>query len=129
MARAPQEVRWKSRLDLCREKWGELVVDATEVMRRGQILEPLVAELYIRATGNQTVPSAWMASTEHPFMAATPDLGDVTDDCLVHASCRSRRARHGRVNRGARRTLRTFIRSKRQPCLMIIFCSASTRWQ
>jgi hypothetical protein len=62
-------------------------------MRRGQILEPLVAELYKRATGNQTVPSAWMPSTEHPFMAATPDLGDVTDECLVQIKTTSTWAR------------------------------------
>lgn len=85
--------RYKSRLDLWREKRGELVIETTEVMRRGKILEPLVAMLYARATGNKTEPGAWCTSEEHKFMAATPDLLDVTDNCIVQIKTTSTWAR------------------------------------
>ncbi|MFH1731954.1 MAG: lambda-exonuclease family protein [Planctomycetota bacterium] len=85
--------RWQSRLDLCRVKWGELVVETTEPMRRGILLEPLVAELYRRATGHDTEKGLWIESPEHPFMSTTLDLVDRTDDCLVQLKTASTWAR------------------------------------
>ena len=85
---------FKTRLELCREKWGESNDEPTEAMERGKILEPLLAELYRRATGNDCVDANWLASDEYPFMADTPDLLDRSFDCIVQLKSSTSWARH-----------------------------------
>ncbi len=85
--------KWKSRLDLYREKRGELIVEETPVMTRGIVLEPLVAELYRRSTGHETEDGAWVVSSQYPWMATTPDLSDVDDNCIVQIKTTSSWAR------------------------------------
>lgn len=75
--------RWKSRLDLCREKWGELIVKETPQMARGIVLERVVEELYHRHTGHAVEVGPWVVSEEYPWMAATPDLDDKTARIIV----------------------------------------------
>jgi ABC-type nitrate/sulfonate/bicarbonate transport system substrate-binding protein len=47
------------------------------------LLEDVVAELYRRRTLARTEPGAWCVSTEHPFMAATPEFVDRNPDTVV----------------------------------------------
>jgi putative phage-type endonuclease len=86
--------RFKTRLQLCLDKWGEVNDEPTEVMRRGTILEPLVARLYQDGTGHQVEAGPWCVSDDHPFMAATPDLIDVELDCIVQLKTASVWGRH-----------------------------------
>lgn len=85
---------YKSPLELCRDKWGEAADLPTRVMERGTVLEDVVAELYRRRTLARTEPGAWCVSTEHPFMAATPDLFDLSADALVQIKTASLWTRH-----------------------------------
>ncbi len=86
--------RFKTRLELCLDKWGETNDEPTEVMQRGTILEPLVAHMYREGTGHMTEPGPWCASDDHPFMAATPDLIDIDLNCIVQLKTASHWGRH-----------------------------------
>jgi putative phage-type endonuclease len=85
---------YKTRLELCRDKWGESSDETTEAMERGKILEPLTAQLYRRVTGNTCVDGTWVVSDEHPFMADTVDLLDKSFDCIVQLKTSTSWARH-----------------------------------
>lgn len=86
--------RFKTRLQLCLDKWGEADDEPTEVMRRGTILEPLVAHLYHEATAHSTAPGSWIMCEYYPWMAATPDLVDKDEDCIVQLKTASWWGRH-----------------------------------
>jgi putative phage-type endonuclease len=75
--------RWTTRRELYLEKRGEYQQAPNEAMRRGIVLEPLVAELYRRQTDHTITDGGWIVSDEHEWMAATPDRLDHTADCLV----------------------------------------------
>lgn len=83
-----------SRLQLARDKWGELEDKPTEAMERGAILEPLVAHIYQAETGHDIAPGSWLTSDEYSWMAATPDLVDETLDSIVQLKTASTWARH-----------------------------------
>lgn len=68
---------WKTRLELAQEKWGEFTQEETEEMRRGTILEPLVAKMYERDVGRPLVKAEWMRSPDHEWMSAEPDFMDL----------------------------------------------------
>lgn len=86
--------RFKTRLQLCLEKWGESDDEPTEVMKRGTILEPLVAHLYGDATAHGTKPGTWVECAYYPWMAATPDLVDEDEECIVQLKTTSWWGRH-----------------------------------
>lgn len=82
--------RWCSPLEVAREKKTARTSEhhpqpETPEMRRGHVLEPVVACLYEKVTGRtvSTCPSA--ISNEHPFMAASPDraINEGPDDALL----------------------------------------------
>jgi putative phage-type endonuclease len=87
--------RWKSPLELCQEKWGEVEdKDPTEAMIRGQKLESLVLDMYRDRTGHTVNGEAFVVSDEHEWMAATPDgddedLGDLLQIKTVTAYIRN----------------------------------------
>lgn len=86
--------RFKTQLKLWQEKRGATDDEPTEAMIRGQMLEPLVRHLYAHDTSHETADAAWVVSAEVPFMAATPDLLDVTLNSLVQLKTASAWTRH-----------------------------------
>lgn len=85
---------WRTRLQLCRDKWGLEEDKPTEVMIRGQMLEPLVAYLYEQETRHLVKPGKWVLSKDHYFMADTPDLIDQVVDTIVQCKTSSTWGRH-----------------------------------
>ena len=70
--------KWKSPLELCMEKWGEVEdKDPSEAMIRGQKLEALVLDMYHHRTDHAVVGESFVVSDEHDWMAATPDGMDL----------------------------------------------------
>jgi putative phage-type endonuclease len=85
---------YTSRLELWLDKRGKAADIPTAVMERGQLLEDVVAELYRRLTGHETQEGGWLPSDEHYYMAATPDLLDVTAGAIVQIKTHSSWGRH-----------------------------------
>ena len=76
--------KWKSPLELCMEKWGEVEdKDPTEQMIRGQKLEQLVLNMYHNRTDHAVVGESFVVSDEHDWMAATPDGMDLEQGPLL----------------------------------------------
>jgi putative phage-type endonuclease len=76
--------RWKSPLELCQEKWGEVEdKDPSEAMIRGQKLESLVLDMYHHRTDHAIVGESFVVSDEHEWMAATPDGMDIEEGPLL----------------------------------------------
>ena len=80
---------YTSRYELWEDKMGKPADIPTAVMERGNLLEAVVAELYRRRTDHETVDAEWIASPEFPWMAATLDLRDVTEEALVQIKTHS----------------------------------------
>ncbi len=86
---------WSSPLDVALEKKGGLVAEKkSEILERGIILEPLVAELYAERTGHKLSDGAFVVSAQFPFMAATPDRVEETEDCLAQLKTAINWTRH-----------------------------------
>lgn len=76
--------RWKSPLELCQEKWGEVEdKNPSEAMIRGQKLESLVLDMYHHRTEHAVVGESFVVSDERPWMAATPDGMDIEEGPLL----------------------------------------------
>lgn len=75
--------QWRTPLEVCQDKRGELEDAPTRYMERGLVLEPLLIHIYEHLTDRKIEPSEWMVSEEHPVMAATPDGFDLELDALV----------------------------------------------
>lgn len=86
--------RFKTQLQLYQEKRGELQIEETEAMVRGQMLEPIVRDLYARKEGRELSDAAWVVSKTVPFMAATPDAIDDVPNSLVQIKTNSAWGRH-----------------------------------
>lgn len=74
---------WQSPAGLYAERLGLVrPQEQTEAMELGLLLEPVIRTLYEQRTGRQVLgPRPWLIrrSTEHPFMAYSPD-GSIVDD-------------------------------------------------
>jgi putative phage-type endonuclease len=81
--------QYRSKVDVYLEKVEGKADEETDYMRRGMELEPLVIYLYQQATGHKTIPSKFLVSKKHPWMAATLDLGDATLACPVQCKTAS----------------------------------------
>ncbi len=75
--------KYRTPADVYFDKAEGVRTEETEPMRRGLELEPLVAHLYKQRYPHDLGPSVFIASQDHPWMAATPDITDKTDACLV----------------------------------------------
>jgi putative phage-type endonuclease len=81
--------QYRSKIDVYLEKVEGKADEETDYMRRGRELEPLVIYLYQQATGHELIPSKFLISQTHPWMAATLDIGDKTLACPVQCKTAS----------------------------------------
>jgi putative phage-type endonuclease len=81
--------QYRSKIDVYLEKVEGKADEETDYMRRGMELEPLVIYLYQQATGHELIPSKFLVSQKHPWMAATLDIGDKTLACPVQCKTAS----------------------------------------
>jgi putative phage-type endonuclease len=85
--------QYRSPIDVYLEKKEGKVDDETDYMRRGIELEPLVIYLYQQATGHEIIPAKFLVSKDHPWMAATLDIGDADLACPVQCKTVTSRSR------------------------------------
>jgi len=85
---------WTSRYQLWQDKMGQAADIPSAVMERGTLLEAVVAELYRRRTGHEIDRAGWCKSPDHYWMAATPDLIDLTEDSICQIKTHSNWQRH-----------------------------------
>jgi putative phage-type endonuclease len=74
--------KWQTPYQLYHQKKGDTIVEENNAMRRGKILEPLVADIYTEKTGNIVYPcgSRLFKHPEFAFIRGTPDYLIVTPD-------------------------------------------------
>lgn len=84
--------QWSTPTDVALEKRGLATTEENDAMRRGHLLESVVAELYARQTGRMLSRCNSVVHPEYSFIAASPDR-IIDEETLLECKTHSARVR------------------------------------